>query len=145
MMIIGTTTYKTLQQRVTLPGFHTDFFCILPGSQPCYFARFSTPKKSKYVPHQQQMEYGAFFQARQKRQWWHENNIYAAFTITTSGYQYQYQYWLSFCLFPGKTKRQWRQENNIYEVFTTGGFQLFVRSVLFHCPYKTHYDMVITR
>merc|ERR1719427_991006 len=24
--------------------------------------RYSTPKKSKYVPHQQQMEYGAFFQ-----------------------------------------------------------------------------------
>ena len=82
MIIIGTTTYKTLQQRVTLPGFHTDFFCILPGSQPLYFARFSTPKKSKYVPHQQQMEYGAFFQARQKRQWWHENNIYAAFTTS---------------------------------------------------------------
>ena len=28
-----------------------------------YILRFSaTPKKSKYVPHQQQMEYGAFFQ-----------------------------------------------------------------------------------
>ena len=38
------------------------FGCQGKLNQNFSFFRFSTPKKSKYVPHQQQMEYGAFFQ-----------------------------------------------------------------------------------
>ena len=55
-------------------------------SKTFIFFRFSaTPKKSKYVPHQQQMEYGAFFQVgvftkdskQKKADNYHHNNKHA--------------------------------------------------------------------